>query len=103
MFSAQTDSNIGPFILLQRTIPDHGAFKRAVIVESDGCFNRVAAIEEFPAFHHMEVFCVRCPPKLRHERVDLGDRGFVRRQQTALSQRGRSARRVTYRVCDKPS
>jgi hypothetical protein len=38
-----------------------------------------------------------------HEGIDLGDRGFVRRQRAAFSQSGRSACRLTDRACDKPA
>src|SRR5258707_12595155 len=40
------------------------------------------------------------PAKLRHKRVDLGDRGLDQRHRTSRSQSDGSARRVADRTCD---
>jgi hypothetical protein len=57
-------------------------------------------------FARLQVMLRRLSPgggssKLRHEGVDLGDRGFVRWQRAALSQRGRGLCRLTNRARDK--
>ncbi len=90
---------------LKARIPRANTAKRIVLPPPEpGCIES----ELQTVFARLQVVLRRLSPggspaKLRHQGVDLGDRGFDRRQRTALSQSGRGARCVADRTCDNPA
>src|SRR5712692_7048989 len=90
---------------LKARIPRANAAERIVLPPPEpGCIES----ELQTVFARLQVVFRRLSPggspaKLRHEGIDLGDRGFVGRQRTALPQSDGSASRVADRARDNPA